>query len=161
MAAEYSILVPQIVTPNAPATWPDATCPCNQGLIYKRSGGGVFLLASNAPNNGQCSCGCGCRQLWLTDYQVGVHLNAQIPEGGTVAEIIFALAVDGVIDPASIMRYTPTAAEISGNIGTDIIVSVPSLCGCESVAVVNAGTQPTEILNGALTFDYAGTRRIR
>ena len=159
MSAEYSIVTPQTVAPNQPAVFLDAPCPCREGLIFKKSGG-VFLLASNAPNN-SCSCGCGCRRIYTTNYEVEVHANIEIPTGGTVEEIRLALAVDGVIDPASIMSYTPAAVETAGNVGTSIIVSVPSICGCDSVALVNASTQDITINNGSLVFDYAGVNRLR
>lgn len=159
MSAEYSIVTPQTVAPNQPAVFLDAPCPCREGLIFKKSGG-VFLLASNAPNNA-CSCGCGCRRIYTTNYEVEVHANIEIPTGGTVEEIRLALAVDGVIDPASIMSYTPAAVETAGNVGTSIIVSVPSICGCDSVALVNASTQDITINNASLVFDYAGVNRLR
>lgn len=89
------------------------------------------------------------------------HLNVEIPTGGTVEEIQFALVVDGVIDPASVMLTTPSAVEVASNIGTAIIASVPSVCGCDSIALVNIGTQPINVVNGALKFDYEGVRRIR
>jgi hypothetical protein len=159
MSAEYSIVTPQTVAPNQPAVFLSAPCPCSEGLIFKKSGG-VFLLASNAPNNA-CSCGCGCRRIYETDYEVEVHANIEIPTGGTVEEIQLALAVDGVVDPASIMSFTPTAVEVAGNVGTSIIVPVISLCGCDSVAVVNASTQDITINNASLVFDYAGVKRVR
>ena len=159
MSAEYSIVTPQTVAPNQPAVFLDAPCPCREGLIFKKSGG-VFLLASNAPDNA-CSCGCGCRRIYTTNYEAEVHANVEIPTGGTVEEIRLALAVDGVIDPASIMSYTPAAVETAGNVGTSIIVSVPSICGCDSVALVNASTQDITINNASLVFDYAGVNRLR
>lgn len=159
MSAEYSIVTPQTVAPNQPAVFLDAPCPCREGLIFKKSGG-VFLLASNAPDNA-CSCGCGCRRIYTTNYEVEVHANIELPTGGTVEEIRLALAVDGVIDPASIMSYTPAAVETAGNVGTSIIVSVPSICGCDSVALVNASTQDITINNASLVFDYAGVSRLR
>ena len=159
MSAEYSIVTPQTVAPNQPAVFVNAPCPCSEGFIFKKSGG-VFLLASNAPNNA-CSCGCGCRRIYVTDYEVEVHANIEIPAGGTVEEIRLALAVDGVVDPASIMSFTPAAVEVAGNVGTSIIVSVPSICGCDSVAVVNASTQDITINNASLVFDYAGVKRVR
>ena len=159
MSAEYSIVTPQTVAPNQPAVFLNAPCPCSEGLIFKKSGG-VFLLASNAPNNA-CSCGCGCRRIYETDYEVKVHANIEIPTGGTVEEIQLALAVDGVVDPASVMSFTPAAVEVAGNVGTSIIVSVPSICGCDSVAVVNASTQDITINNASLVFDYAGVKRVR
>ena len=126
-------------------------------LIFKKSGG-VFLLASNAPDN---ACSCGCRKIYLTNYEVEFHGNIEIPTGGTVEEIRLAIAVDGVIDPASVMSFTPAAVETAGNVGTSIIVSVPSICGCDNVAVVNASTQAVTVNNASLVFDYAGVRRIR
>ena len=157
MSAEYSIVTPQTVAPNQPAVFLNAPCPCSEGFIFKKSGG-VFLLASNAPNN---TCSCGCRRIYETDYEVEVHANIEIPTGGTVEEIQLALAVDGVVDPASVMSFTPAAVEVAGNVGTSIIVSVPSICGCDSVAVVNASTQDITINNASLVFDYAGVKRVR
>lgn len=160
MSAEYSVSIPQTVEAGQPVIFNDSPCPCREGLVFKKSGG-VFLLASNAPADAACPCRCGCRRIWQTNYEVEVHLNVEIPEDGTVGEITVAIAVDGVIDPASLMRYTPAAVEVAGNVGTSIIVSVPSICGCDSIAVVNAGTDPITVLNASLVFDYAGVQRIR
>lgn len=158
MAAEYSVAIPQTVEPNQPIIFSDS-CPCNQGMIFKKSGG-VFLLASNAPNN-TCNCGCGCRRIYETNYEVDFHGNIEIPTGGTVEEIRLAIAVDGVIDPSSIMSFVPAAVETPGNVGTSIIVSVPSICGCDNVAVVNASDQAITVNNASLVFDYAGVKRLR
>lgn len=160
MSAEYSIIAPQTVQPNQPAVFLDSPCPCAEGFIFKKSGG-VFLLANNAPTSNACSCGCGYRRIYTTNYEVEVHANVEIPTGGTVEEIQLALAVDGVVDPASVMSFTPAAVETAGNVGTSIIVSVPSICGCDSLAVVNASTQPITINNASLVFDYAGVNRLR
>lgn len=151
--------IPQSVSPNQPVIFNDNVCPCNQGMIFKKSGG-VFLLASNAPDS-SCSCGCGCRKIYLTNYEVEVHANIEIPTGGTVEEIRLAIALDGVIDPESVMSFVPAAVETPGNVGTSIVVPVPSICGCESIAVVNASTQDITVNNASLVFDYAGVRRIR
>lgn len=159
MSASYGVSIPQNVAPNQPVIFNDNVCPCNQGMIFKKSGG-VFLLASNAPDN-SCSCGCGCRKIYLTNYEVEVHANIETPTGGTVEEIRLAIALDGVIDPESVMSFVPAAVETPGNVGTSIIVSVPSICGCESIAVVNASTQDITVNNASLVFDYAGVRRIR
>lgn len=121
----------------------------------------VFLLASNAPTQDRCSCGCGCRRIYETNYEVEVHANIEIPTGGTVEEIQLALAVDGVIAPESLMSVTPAAVEVADNVGTSIIVPVISLCGCDSVALVNASTQDITIINASIVFDYAGVNRLR
>ena len=160
MSAEYSIITSQTVQPNQPAVFLDSPCPCAEGFIFKKSGG-VFLLANNAPATSACSCGCGCRRIYTTNYEVEVHANIEIPTGGTVEEIQLALAVDGVVDPASVMSFVPAAVETAGNVGTSIIVSVPNICGCDSLAVVNASTQPITINNASLVFDYAGIQRVR
>lgn len=160
MSAEYSIVTPQTVAPNQPAVFLDAPCPCREGLIFKKSGG-IFLLASNAPEQNGCSCGCGCRRIYTTNYEVEVHANVEVPAEGEAEEIRLAIAVDGVIDPASVMSFTPADTETAGNVGSSIIVSVPSICGCDSVAVVNASTQPITINNASLVFDYAGVQRLR
>lgn len=159
MSAGFGAALPQNVSPNQPVIFLDNTCPCTEGLIFKKSGG-VFLLASNAPTSGN-SCTCGCRRIYLTNYEVEVHANIEIPTGGTVEEIRLAIAVDGVVDPDSIMSFVPAAVETAGNVGTSIIVPVPSLCGCESVAVVNASTQDITVNNASIVFDYAGIRRVR
>lgn len=160
MSAEYSIITPQTVQPNQPAVFLDSPCPCAEGFIFKKSGG-VFLLANNAPTTNACSCGCGCRRIYETRYEVEVHANIEVPTGGTVEEIQLALAVDGVVDPASVMSFTPAAVETAGNVGSSIIVSVPSICGCDSLALVNVSTQPITINNASLVFDYAGVQRVR
>lgn len=159
MSAEYSVAIPQTVEPNQPIIFTDSPCPCREGLIFKKSGG-VFLLASNAPRTNSCTCNCGCRRVYETNYEVEVHANIEVPEDGTEEEIRLAIAVDGVIDPASVMQYTPAATEVAGNVGTSIIVSVPSICGCDNVAVVNASDQAITVNNASLVFDYAGVNRI-
>lgn len=159
MAFSYGISVPQTIAPNQPFVWTSGNYAVFNGLIYQKSGG-VFLLASNAPES-TCRCTCGCRRLYTTDYEVEVHANILIPTGGTVEEIRLAIAVDGVIDPESIMSFVPAAVETAGNVGTSIIVSVPSICGCDNVAVVNASTQDITVNNASLVFDYAGVQRIR
>ena len=160
MSANYSIVTPQNVAPNQPAVFLNSPCPCSEGLVFKKSGG-VFLLASNAPTLNRCSCGCGCRRIYETKYEVEVHANIEIPTGGTVEEIQLALAVDGVIAPESLMSVTPAAVEVADNVGTSIIVPVISLRGCDSVALVNASTQNITINNASIVFDYAGVNRLR
>lgn len=159
MAADYSIIANQTVQPNQPVAFLDTPCPCNQGYIFKK-GADTFLLASNAPDNG-CNCGCGCRRIYATDYGVEVHMNVELPTGGTVEELQFGLVVDGVTDTDSVMLVTPSAVEVADNIGCGIVVSVPSICGCDSIALVNLSTQPVVVVNGNIKFDYEGVRRLR
>jgi hypothetical protein len=93
------------------------------------------------------------------DYEVSFHANIQIPTGGTVEPISLALAIDGEVDPSSEMIFTPAAAQEFGNVGADIIVSVPWICRCTSVSVKNTSTQPIEVQNANIVFDFNGIRR--
>ena len=87
MSAQYGA-VTQTVAPNQPVIFIENVCPCNEGLVFKKSGG-IFLLASNAPSDN--SCNCGCRRLYLTNYEVEFHGNIEIPTDGTVEEIRLAI----------------------------------------------------------------------
>ena len=93
------------------------------------------------------------------NYQVAFHANIQIPEGGTVEPISLAIAIDGEVNASSIMTYTPAAVEELGNVGADVIVAVPCICRCSSVSVRNVSTQPIEVVNANIVFDFAGVRQ--
>ena len=58
------------------------------------------------------------------------------------------------------MIVTPAAVGDFANVGAEIIVAVPSLCGCESISVRNTGTQAIDVQNANLTVDYVGIRRV-
>ena len=160
MAAEYSSNVLQEVAANAAVIFTEAPVPCNSGLVFHRDETGVFLLASairGCCNQGRCCCG-----EWImprTIYQVGFHANIQVPEGGTVGPISLALVVDGEIDPSSIMTVTPAAVEEPFNVGAEILVSVPAICGCGKVSVRNIGTEPVEVVNSNIIFNLSSIRR--
>lgn len=94
----------------------------------------------------------------VANYEVAFHANIQIPEGGTIEEISLALAIDGDVDPSSTMIYVPAAVEEFGNVGADIIVSVPWICRCSSVSVRNTSTQDIEVQNANIVFDFSGIR---
>lgn len=163
MAAEYSANAVQIVAANAPVIFSESPVPCNRGLIFHRDESGIFRLASNVP----CSCNvssCGCRRVYETRYQVTFHANISLPTepAGTVEPISLAIAIDGETDPSSIMTVTvPLVSDTAGdNVGADIIVAVPSICRCNSVSVRNISTQPINVQNANIVFDYTGTARI-
>ena len=160
MAAEYSANAQQTVESNQAVVFPAGPTPCNRGLIFHRAESGNFLLANNAPRGCGCGCTCGCgRQIYETIYGVSFHANIAIPEDGEVEEIQLAIAIDGNEDPSSIMRVTPAGTEEFWNVGAEILVAIPSLCGCENVSVRNISTQPIEVQNANLVFTYEGVRR--
>lgn len=161
MAAEYSANALQNVAANASVIFTESPVPCNRGLIFHRDESSSFLLANNAGNAGN-NCGCGCRKIYGTHYQVAFHANISLPTGGTVEPIALAIAIDGEIDPSSIMQITvPLVSDTAGdNVGADIIVSVPSLCRCSNVSVRNISTQPINVMNANLVISYAGVSRM-
>ena len=88
------------------------------------------------------------------------HANIAVPTdpAGTVEEIRLAIAIDGEIDPSSIMAFTPAAAGVYGNVGADVLVSVPCICGCSSVSVRNISDQPINVQNANLVVAFDGVR---
>ena len=162
MAAEYSANELQTVQPNLPVIFTESPVPCNRGLIFHRDESGVFQLANNAPvSNCNCSCGCGgCRRINETLYRVSFHGNIAVSEDGEAEEIQLAISIGGEPDPSSVMRVTPTTIEEFWNVGAEILVAVPSICGCVSVSVRNTSAQAIDVQNANITFDYVGVRRV-
>lgn len=160
MAAEYSANAVQTVPANAGVIFTESPVPCNRGMIFHRDESALFRLASPRVMGVPCRrcCCCGYPE---AAYQVAFHANIAVPEdpAGTVEEIQLAIAIDGEVDPSSIMSFTPAAVGDFGNVGADIIVSVPCICGCSSVSVRNISTQPIEVRNANIVFDFAGIRR--
>ena len=159
MAAEYSANAIQTVAAGGSVIFTESPVPCNRGLIYHRDESGAFRLASPTAMGCGCRRGCCCMDYPTANYQVAFHANIQIPEGGTVEPISLAIAIDGEVDTSSIMTITPAAVEELGNVGADVIVAVPCICRCSSVSVRNVSTQPIEVVNANIVFDFAGVRQ--
>ena len=159
MAAEYSANAIQTVAAGGSVIFTESPVPCNKGLIYHRDESGAFRLASPTAMGCGCRRGCCCMDYPTANYQVAFHANIQIPEGGTVEPISLAIAIDGEVDASSIMTITPAAVEELGNVGADVIVAVPCICRCSSVSVRNVSTQPIEVVNANIVFDFAGVRQ--
>jgi len=151
MAAEYSNNNSQVVQPNGSVIFTESPVSCNRGLVYHRDDSGIFRLANRffRQNINQC---------WRrnTNYEVGFHANISVPTepAGTVEPISLAISIDGEVDPSSIMTVTvPLVSDTTGdNVGADIIVTVPYLCGCSSVSVRNISTQPIVVSNANIIF---------
>ena len=162
MAAESSANALQIVQPNGSVIFTESPVPCNRGLIYHRNESGLFRLASPATMGYYCRRCCPCCGDYPSAlYQVGFHANIAVPAdpAGTVEAISLALAIDGEIDPSSIMTVTPAAVGEFFNVGAGIIVAVPCICRCASVSVRNVSTQAVAVQNANIIFDFAGIRR--
>jgi len=161
MAAEYSANAVQLVPANGSVVFSESPVPCNRGLIYHRDGSGVFRLASPTVLGCNCRRRCCCADYPTSNYQVAFHANIAVPAdpAGTVEPISLALVIDGEVDSSSTMIFVPAAVGDFGNVGADVIVSVPCICRCASVSVRNTSTQPIEVQNANIVFDYAGIRR--
>lgn len=150
MGAEYSANAAQTLQPNASVIFSESPVPCTQGLVYHRDGSGIFRLANKFFRQNIMSC-------WRrnTNYEVAFHANIAIPEGQTAPEegIQLAIAIDGEIDPSSIMISDATVVGDYDNVGADIIVTVPFLCGCSSVSVRNTSSIPILVQNANIIFD--------
>lgn len=160
MAAEYSANALQTVPANGSVIFTASPVPCNRGIIYHRDESGLFRLASPRTMGVPCRRRCCCCGFPEAIYSVSFHANIAVPgdPAGTVEEIQLAVFVDGEEDPSSIMSFTPAAVDEFGNVGAEILVSVPCICGCSAVSVRNISTQPIEVRNANLVFGYLGTR---
>lgn len=163
MAAEYSANATQVVPVNGSVIFTESPVPCNRGIIYHRDESGLFRLASPTTMGVCCRRRCCCGDYPSADYNVSFHANISLPEdpAGTVEPISLAVAVDGEIDPSSIMTVTvPLVSDDDGdNVGAHIIVSVPCICRCSSVSIKNVSTQPINVMNANIVFDFAGVRQ--
>lgn len=150
MGAEYSANAAQTVQPGGSVIFTESPVPCNRGLVYHRDGSGVFRLANKFFRQNVCNC-------WRrsTNYEVAFHANIAIPEGETApAEgIQLSVAIDGEVDPSSTMISDVTDVGAYDNIGADIIVTVPFLCGCSSVSIRNTSSIPILVQNANIIFD--------
>lgn len=150
MAAEYSANAAQIVPIGGSVIFTESPVPCNRGLVYHREDSGIFRLANKFFRQNVCNC-------WRrnTNYEVAFHANIAVPTGQTIPDtgISLAIAIDGAVDPSSTMIYVPAAVEDLGNVGADIIVTVPFMCGCSSVSVVNTSTIPITVQNANILFE--------
>lgn len=145
MAAEYSANALQTVAPGGSVIFTESPVPCKKGFIYHRDESGLFRLASNAVNDACCKCNA--------TYEVAFHANIQVPADGTVEPISLAVVIDGEADPSSTMIYVPAAVEELGNVGAELIVSVPWICRCSSVSIRNTSTQPIQVQNANIVIE--------
>ncbi len=150
MGAEYSANAAQTLQPGASVIFTESPVPCNRGLVYHRDGSGIFRLANKFFRQNIMNC-------WKrnTNYEVAFHANIAIPEGQTAPDdgIQLSIAIDGEIDPSSTMISDVTEVTTYDNVGADIIVTVPYLCGCSSVSVRNTSSIPILVQNANIIFD--------
>jgi len=159
MAAEYSANALQLIPPSGSAIFTASPVACNRGLVYHRDESGLFRLASPSVITGGNLRRCCCSRMPTANYVVAFSGNISVPTGGTAEEIRLALAIDGEIDPSSIMAFTPAAVDTADNVSTQIVVPVPWICRCASVSVRNVSTQAIQLENANILFNYDGICR--
>ncbi len=150
MGAEYSANAAQTVPVGGSVIFTESPVPCNRGLVYHRDGSGIFRLANRFFRQNIMDC-------WRrnTNYEVSFHANIAIPTGETAPDdgIQLAVTIDGEIDPSSIMISDVTTVGDYDNVGADIIVTVPFLCGCSNVSIRNVSTIPVSVQNANIVFN--------
>ena len=150
MGAEYSANAAQTVQPGGSVIFTESPVPCNRGLVYHRDGSGIFRLANKFFRQNINNC-------WRrnTNYEVAFHANIAIPEGQTAPEegIQLSVVIDGETDPSSTMISDVTVVGAFDNVGADVIVSVPYVCGCSSVSIRNTSSIPVQVQNANIIFD--------
>ena len=88
-----------------------------------------------------------------SDYLVTFGANIAIPTGGSVDQISLAIAVDGEIDPSSLMIFTPAAVGDFGNVSASVVARVPFVCPCSSISVRNVSDQAITVQNANILFN--------
>jgi len=151
MSAEFSSITAQDVPANSSVLFTESSVPCNQGLIYHKDGSGIFRLVNkffkqNIMSNWRRN----------TNYVVSFHANISVPTGGTVEPISLAIAVDGEVESPSIMTFTPAALGDLGNVGSEVVCTVPYVCPCSTVSVRNISNQTISVQNANIIFEQGG-----
>ena len=75
-------------------------------------------------------------------------------------DVKFTIAQEECATRANSTANTQAAVGDFQNVGAEIFIAVPSLCGCESVSVRNTSTQAIDVQNANLTINYLGVRRV-
>lgn len=147
MAAEYSANASQTIPAGGSVVFTESPVPCRCGYIYHRDESGLFRLVNRFFRQ---NLNGGWRR--NSNYQVSFHANVEIPAGGTVEPISLAISIDGEVDPSSTMVFVPAAVETPGNVGAEVIVTVPYVCGCSTVSVRNTSAQDITVSNANIVF---------
>lgn len=129
--AEFASVPVQVVQSNQNAVLTETVVRGGK-FINHREGAGIITLAG-------VNCG-------VARYKVTAYGNIAIPEGGTVAPIQLAIALNGEVLQSTIAEVTPAAADQYFNVATGAVICVPSSC-CVQVSVKNAGTDPINVKN--------------
>ena len=144
MAVELTAPAVQTVQYGGNVLFTDTPVGCNRGYVVHREGAGIVTLR-----------GIGCQR---ARYKVTFGGNIAIVEGGTVAPISVAIAINGEPLPATTMTVTPTAVGDFFNVSRTTFIDVP--CGCcvtiavENVSMTAAGAAiPIDVQNANIVIE--------
>lgn len=143
MAVELTAPAVQTVQYGGNVLFTDTAVGCNRGYVVHREGAGIVTLR-----------GIGCQR---ARYKVTFGGNIAA-EGGTVAPISVAIAINGEPLPATTMTVTPAAVGDFFNVSRTTFIDVP--CGCcvtiavENVSLTAAGaTIPIDVQNANIVIE--------
>ena len=143
MAVELTAPAVQTVQYGGNVLFTDTPVGCNRGYVVHHEGAGVVTLR-----------GIGCQR---ARYKVTFGGNIAA-EGGTVAPISVAIAINGEPLPATTMTVTPAAVGDFFNVSRTTFIDVP--CGCcvtiavENVSLTAAGAAiPIDVQNASLVIE--------
>lgn len=108
--------------------------------IIHREGSGLVTLRGLP--NGQCRA----------RFRVSFGANIGVPEGGTVAPVSLALAINGEAVQTSQMISTPAAAGDLNNVSACTYIDVPIGC-CYSISVKNTTLADVAVQNANLIVE--------
>lgn len=129
--AEFTNNPIQLVQANQPVLL-NTTIGCNKGYIIHREGSGIVTLRGIVNNPSNC----------FARYQVTFNGNIAVPDGGTVAPISVAIALDGEPLLTSKAIVTPTVTDSYFNVTSTAIITVPKGC-CFNISVENTSESAT------------------
>lgn len=129
--AEFTNNPIQLVQANQPVLL-NTTIGCNKGYIIHREGSGIVTLRGIVNNPSNC----------FARYQVTFNGNIAVPDGGTVAPISVAIALDGEPLLTSKAIVTPTETDSYFNVTSTAIITVPKGC-CFNISVENTSESAT------------------
>lgn len=135
---EITAVALQTVEPNLNVLFSETAVGGNCSIIH-REGSGLVTMR-------------GITRQCRARFKVTFGANIAIPEGGTVAPISLAIAINGEPVGSTLMISTPAAAEQFNNISSSVYINVPADC-CSQVSVRNTSTQAVDVQNANLIIE--------
>lgn len=128
----------QEVAVNGNILFTDTAVPGNCSMNHREGSGLTTLKGSTSQ--------CRAR------YRVSFGGNIAIPDGGTVAPISLAIAIEGEPITSTTAIVTPAATDNYFNVFTSIYIDVPRGC-CYSIGIRNTSTAAINVQNANLIVE--------